>query len=68
LETRLGWSAESVGITQDQLVAISEIRREDYDSLDAYYAAIEERTGLDRETIKELEEAGTLSHIEEISK
>jgi hypothetical protein len=52
LETRLGWSAESIGISNEQLVAISQIRKEDYENLDAYYAAIEERTGLDRETIK----------------
>jgi len=37
-------------------LAISEIRREDYANLEEYYAAIEERTGLDKETIKALEE------------
>ena len=68
LETRLGWSAESIGISQEQLIALSEIRREDYDSLDEYYAAIEERTGLDKETIRALEEQGTLTRIEEVSK
>ncbi len=68
LEARLGWSAESLGISQQQLIAISEIRREDYASLDEYYAAIEERTGLDKETIKALEESGTLTRIAEVGK
>lgn len=68
LQVRTDWSAQSVGISQDQLIALSEIRREDYDSTDAYYTAIEERTGLDRAIIKQLDEAGTLSHIEEVAK
>ena len=68
LQVRSNWSAESIGISQDQLIALSEIRREDYDDTDAYYTAIEERTGLDRELIKQLDEEGTLSHIEEVSK
>ena len=68
LQVRSNWSAESIGISQDQLIALSEIRREDYDDTDAYYTAIEERTGLDRAIIKQLDEEGTLSHIEEVSK
>lgn len=68
LQTRTGWSVESINISKEQLIALSDIRREDYESTDAYYAAIEERTGLDREFIKALDEAGTLSHIEEVSK
>jgi hypothetical protein len=63
---RTDWNTMNEDIDREMFANLATIRQSDYESREAYYQAIEERTGLSREQILALEEQGVLDHANAI--